>query len=205
VARGLGFRHLDSGALYRGVTLAALESGLDQPFLEGDVVGAATEAGLGLVPSGETFDVLMGGAVQGGALRSAGVTAHVSAIAALPAVRAWVNGRVREAARSSGQPVVVDGRDIGSVVFPDAQLKVFLTASPEARAGRRLRQRGDPEDAAALVREAEALAARDRADSTREASPLVRAEDAVPLDTSDLTFDAQVARIVALARERGLA
>jgi len=98
--------------------------------------------------------------------------------------------------------VVVDGRDIGTVVFPDAPVKVFLTASPEERARRRLAQRGSRIDPAELAREAEALAARDHADSTRPVAPLRAAADAVRLDTTDLSLEEQADRVVALARER---
>jgi cytidylate kinase len=100
----------------------------------------------------------------------------------------------------AGRDVVVDGRDIGTVVFPDADLKIFLTASPETRAGRRVSQRGLAPEPAQLEAEAMALAARDQADSTREVAPLRPADDAVPLDTTGLAFAEQVGRIVALAR-----
>jgi len=203
VARALGFRHLDSGALYRGVTLAVMRAGLARPFVESEVLAVSDRSAVGLEPRKGTLEVVMGGSPPGEDLRRADVTAHVSEIAALPGVRDWVNHRLREAARL-GLAVVVDGRDIGSVVFPDAQLKVFLTASPEARAHRRLRQRGDSVHDPQLKRETEALAARDRADSTRAVAPLIEAPDAVLLDTSDLAFDQQVDRIVDLARERGL-
>jgi cytidylate kinase len=95
---------------------------------------------------------------------------------------------------------VLDGRDIGTVVFPDAALKVFLTATPEARARRRLLQDGRPADPEAVRREIDALELRDAKDSSRAVAPLRQADDAVPLDTSDLTFEEQVDRIVALAR-----
>jgi cytidylate kinase len=101
-----------------------------------------------------------------------------------------------------GRDVVVDGRDIGTVVFPDADLKVFLTASPEARAGRRISQRGHVIDVDELARETAALAARDEADSARPVAPLRRADDAVDIDTTRMSFGDQVARIVDLARER---
>jgi cytidylate kinase len=97
--------------------------------------------------------------------------------------------------------VVVDGRDIGTVVFPDADLKIFLTATPEARARRRLEQRGQAVDQAELARETERLAARDRADASRAVAPLRRADDASDLDTTHLTLEAQVDRIVGLARD----
>jgi len=140
------------------------------------------------------------------AIRSERVTHRVSGLAAIPEVRHWVNVRQREAVLGHPGGVVVDGRDIGTVVFPDAPLKVFLTASPEERARRRLAQAGegaagqiDPER---LRRETEALAARDRADSTRRVAPLRAAADAVRLDTTRLSLDDQVGRVVALARQR---
>ncbi len=181
VATGLGFRHLDSGALYRGV-----------------------KWGVDLLPRPGDFEVVAAEQVPDALLRSAKVTEHVSEIAALAEVRAWVNEHLRGAARAGGA-VVVDGRDIGSVVFPEAQLKVYLTASPAARAERRLRQRGEVVDPDQLRGETEALAARDHADSTREVAPLAQAADAVALDTSHLSFQEQVARIIELARSRRLA
>jgi cytidylate kinase len=116
-------------------------------------------------------------------------------------VREWVNIHLRGLVRA-GRDVVVDGRDIGTVVFPDAILKIFLTASPEARASRRISQRGMRVDPASLAEEAALLSARDHADSTRAVAPLQRADDAVDLDTTRLGFEEQVERIVALARER---
>ena len=202
VARALGWAHLDSGALYRAITLAAL----DGP----DEVGASPQRLVALAQALPVRLVLRGGAYRpevagvdvGEAIRGERVTAHVSAVAAIPAVRDWVNARQREAATSHPQGVVVDGRDIGTVVFPEAPLKVFLTASPEARAARRLAQRGTAVSAAEVAREAQALAARDRADASRAVAPLRAARDAVQLDTTTLSFDEQVRRVVALAHER---
>ena len=205
VAEALGFRHLDSGALYRGMTLVAIRAALPSPYDEGDMLRVAEEAGLGLRPVSGGFQVVLeqGGEVLSEELRTADVTARVSQVAGLPAIRDWVNRRLRPAAIAGGA-VVVDGRDIGSVVFPEAQLKVFLTASPAARARRRLLQRGDQVDQAWLQAETNVLAARDRADSSRAVAPLTQAPDAVPLDTSEMGFEEQVDRIVSLARERGL-
>jgi len=137
------------------------------------------------------------------AIRSERVTQRVSEIAAIPEVRHWVNVQQREAVQGHARGVVVDGRDIGTVVFPDAPLKVFLTASPEERARRRLAERGGGGGGEAEVRrEAEVLAARDRADSTRAVAPLKAAADAVVLDTTRLSLEQQVQAVVALARER---
>jgi cytidylate kinase len=133
------------------------------------------------------------------ALRNAEVTSHVSAIAAIPVVREWVNSKLRAMVRA-GQNVVVDGRDIGTVVFPDADLKIFLTASPEARAGRRISQRGTAIQPEGLDAEAAALAARDHADSTRAVAPLRPAHDAIHLDTTAMGFTEQVQFIVDRAR-----
>ena len=134
-------------------------------------------------------------------LRSPEVTALVSEVSAMGPVRDWVNTRVRSAARSD-RVLVVDGRDIGTVVFPRAPVKIFLTASPEARARRRLLQQGQDPEPARVAREAARLAARDRQDSSRTIAPLTRAEDAVLLDTTDMGFEEQIGTIVRLARER---
>ncbi len=204
VAEALGFAHLDSGALYRGITLVALTEGYGpngKPFDANRMILAAEKRGLMLQFDGAGFAVYLDGAPADEAIRSAAVTANVSEVSAIPEVREWVNGRLRALARA-GQPVVVDGRDIGTVVFPDANLKVFLTASPRTRAERRLSQRGQSVDPATLERETALLAARDKADSSRAVAPLRMAQDAVPLDGTDLSFDQQVAQIAEWARAR---
>jgi len=204
VAEAIGFNHLDSGALYRAITAVALDeavaAGLDNPLAlpPESVLRAAEDRGLMLQPDGAAFAAYLDGEPAEGRLRSAAVTAHVSAVSAVPVVREWVNARLRDLARA-GVGVVVDGRDIGTVVFPEADLKVFLTASPEARARRRLEQRGTVVEPEELRREAERLAARDRADSSRAVAPLRQAEDAVALDTTQLTLGQQVQQIVTWA------
>ncbi len=162
-----------------------------------------------LVLVDKVFRPEVAGVDVGEAIRSERVTRRVSAVAAIPEVRHWVNVQQREAALGHPRGIVVDGRDIGTVVFPDAPLKIFLTASPAERARRRFAQRAgeggggggrvDPEE---LARETAALAARDQADSTRRIAPLRPAADAVLLDTTRLSLEDQVARVVALARER---
>ena len=123
-------------------------------------------------------------------------------LAALPEVRAWVNTQQRLAVQARGdRGVVVDGRDIGTIVFPEAPLKIFLTATPDERARRRLFQRGEAVDVELVRQESKALAARDAADSNRRIAPLRPAPDAVLLDTTALTLEQQVARVVELARE----
>jgi cytidylate kinase len=208
VAEALGFAHLDSGSLYRGVTLVGIREAArrsrsgDDPL---EIVGAeailraAEDRGLMLQPDGAGFAAYLEGEPVDAEIRGAEVTARVSAVSAVPVVREWINSRLRAMVRA-GRDVVVDGRDIGTVVFPDAELKIFLTASAEARAGRRLSQRGGAVDAGGVEAETAALAARDTADSTRAVAPLMAAPDAVPLDTTAMTFSDQVRFIVELAR-----
>jgi cytidylate kinase len=152
-----------------------------------------------LQPDGAGFAAYLEGEPVDTEIRGARVTSCVSAVSAVPVVREWINSRLRAMVRA-GRDVVVDGRDIGTVVFPDADLKIFLTASPSVRAGRRITQRGANADPMLLEAEAAALAARDQADSTRQTAPLRPADDAVLLDTSTLAFPEQVTRIVGLAR-----
>jgi cytidylate kinase len=208
VAETLGFAHLDSGVLYRGVTLVALREaerrGAPRDHLLRDlepetILRAAEDRGLMLQPDGAGFCAYLGGVPIDAEIRGPMVTAHVSAVSAIPVVREWINTRLRAMVRA-GRDVVVDGRDIGTVVFPDADLKIFLTASPEARAGRRITQRGHEADRARLEAETAALAARDHADSSRPVAPLRAADDAVPLDTTTMSFQDQVRFIVELAR-----
>jgi cytidylate kinase len=163
------------------------------------ILRAAEDRGLMLQPDGVGFCPYLEGVPVSAEIRSGQVTAHVSAISAAPVIREWINSRLRAMVRA-GRDVVVDGRDIGTVVFPDADLKIFLTASPEARAGRRVIQRGLDTDAARVEAESAALAARDRADSSRPVAPLKAADDAVPLDTTEMAFADQVGFIVELAR-----
>jgi len=199
VAERLGYRHLDSGSLYRGLALAALESSLPEPWTGAGVVARGRGALLGMVPTDGGFSVVLGSRRPSDELRSPEVTARVSEVAAMPEVRDWVNVQLRHLASGSAG-VVIDGRDIGTVVFPDARLKVFLTATPGARALRRLKQQGSEVDSGQLAAETERLARRDRADSGRAVAPLVQASDARVLDTSDLSFEDQVDRIVEWAR-----
>jgi cytidylate kinase len=202
VAARLGYRHLDSGAFYRAITLAALRAGIDPEVwphlthaeLDGlDVHGRPADRGYRMTIRGEDVSA---------DIRSHQVNAHVSQMAAVPAVREWLMDALRESGARGG--LVADGRDIGTVVFPDAELKAYLIADAEERARRRLAEMG----AAGLTdddvrAEAARLMGRDAIDSGRETAPLRQADDAVVIDTTGLTFDQQVDRIVQLARERG--
>ena len=210
VAERLGWAHLDSGALYRAITLAALdtigEGGRGTlKDMEGEgwsgprIVALAEQLPVRLVLAGHVFRPEVAGVDVEEAIRSDRVTRHVSALAAIPEVRTWVNAQQRRAVAGVGG-VVVDGRDIGTVVFPEAPLKIFLTATADERARRRLSQRGQVVDVDLVRRESQALAVRDAADSTRPIAPLKPAADAVLLDTTALTLQQQVARVVELAR-----
>ncbi len=200
VAQRIGVRHVDSGAFYRALTFLALESGVPPEGWSADSVLAASSR-VGQRHTEGSVLPLIDGSVADDALRGTSVTRHVSRVAQMGPVREWVNQQVRHAAASTD--VVVDGRDIGTTVFPDAALKIFLIADPWERARRRLIQRlgrrpTDPEIAA----ETEALVARDAQDATQSGP----ARNAITIDTTSLTQEEQVDRIVALARassERG--
>lgn len=191
VAERLGWLRLDTGALYRAVTLAALRAGLhaEHPDL------GAFAAGLDLRVDRDGGLRLDGDPVPDAALRSAEVAAAVSPVSAVPAVRAALLDVQRQAAHA-GRGLVAEGRDMATVVFPDAELAVYLDALPEVRAARRLAQ--NPGEGESLEAVAAAIAARDARDSTRATAPLARAEQARLLDTSELTTEQVVARVLEL-------
>jgi cytidylate kinase len=191
VAQRLGFRHVDSGALYRAATAVAIASA-GEKFVEATVVGGLEE--ISLRPAEHSFVPVWKGKEMEEEIRAPEVTRNVSRVAQMSAVREWVNEHVRLAAE--GRDVVVDGRDIGTVVFPDADLKVFLIADPWERARRRLTQRhGRTPSDAEIADETERLVQRD----ARDATQTVQAKDAILIDTTYLTQSEQVERIVSLA------
>lgn len=192
VATRLGFCHVDSGSLYRAATAAALRRSSDSDgWTEEDVRRAV--GGITLRLTAGAVVPLLGGVELGEELRGAEVTRHVSRVAQMPRIREWVNELVRSSANEHN--VVVDGRDIGTVVFPDADLKVFLVADPWERARRRLlQQSGRTPSDHEIAEETERLVLRD----ARDATQTVQAKDAVLIDTTHLTQEAQVDRIVAL-------
>jgi cytidylate kinase len=197
VAEKLGFRHVDSGSLYRGVTAARLRAGgSPDEWSEPSVLAVARQVSLRATDRG--FVPRIHGEPADGEIRGGEVTREVSRVARMSGVRDWVNGEVRRVA--AGSDVVVDGRDIGTVVFPEAQLKIFLVADPWERAKRRLVQRLSrrPTDAE-VAEETERLVQRDARDSMQT----VQARDAILIDTTYLTQADQVERIVALARGVG--
>jgi len=194
VAAELGFRHVDSGALYRAATAAALRTApTPASWTEAQVLAAAGRVTFDPVDTG--FHARIDGESVEEELRGGAVTAAVSVVAKMPQVREWVNAMVRRAAE--GHAVVVDGRDMGTAVFPKARVKIFLVADPWERAKRRLLQRLErlPSDAE-IAEETDALVRRDAKDE----SQTQRAAEAILIDTTYLTQEQQVERIVALAR-----
>ncbi|MDG4801465.1 (d)CMP kinase [Micromonospora sp. WMMD980] len=198
LAVSLGARYLDTGAMYRALTWAVLRSGVELTDAE-SVAKVAGEADLRIGTDPQGYAVTVDGSDVSTDIRGAEVTGAVSAVAAVGAVRELLVDRQRRLIAEAGR-IVVEGRDIGSVVAPDADLKVYLTASETARA-----QRRSAEDAADVTATAADLARRDRLDSTRKVNPLQQAPDAVVLDTTELGIDEVVARLRELLTERGVA
>jgi len=195
VGEKLGYLHIDSGSLYRAATAATLRRDRDpSKWSEDDVLSASR--GIELRTARTSFYPALEGQGIEEEIRGQEVTRHVSRVAQMPRVREWVNDMVRAAA--AGRNVVVDGRDMGTVVFPKADLKIFLTADSRERAARRLRQRGTPTSEQMIVDETKRINERD----ARDARQTVAAPDAVLIDTTSLTQQEQVERIVTLA-DRG--
>lgn len=204
LARALGACYLDTGAMYRAVTWAVLRAGVDLYDTEA-VADIAGKVRLEITTDPDEQRVEVDGERVDREIRSQQVTAAVSAVSAVPAVRSSLVATQREivAEALSRCGIVVEGRDIGTVVTPDAPLKVYLTASAEERAARRSRQ--DGRTGVGQVEEVrEAMRRRDAFDSGRADSPLRAAEDAVEVDTTHLSLVEVVERLVRLARDRGL-
>lgn len=203
IAKEFGFIYLDSGALYRGVTLFAVEHSLIDDKNEVDaetLVSMLPEADLHFETDSEGSKTYMGSRCIEKEIRSLDISRKVSPVATLPAVREFVDRKLRELGRK--KRAVIDGRDIGSTVFPNAELKIFMTADPEIRAMRRMKEmegKGEKvkfEDVLANVME------RDYIDSHRKASPLTKAADAVELDNSYMTLDEQMVWIKELIADK---
>ncbi|HEU5005733.1 MAG TPA: (d)CMP kinase [Jatrophihabitantaceae bacterium] len=194
LAQRLGARYLDTGAMYRAATLAVLRA---RTRLDDAVAIAATVAAAEVSISTDPAvpAITLDGAAVDAEIRSAQVTSAVSAVSAVPAVRERLVALQREIITAGGDAagIVVEGRDIGSVVWPQARPKVYLTASPQARAQRRAGELGSGVDVATVAAD---IARRDRLDSTRATSPLARADGAVELDTTALGIDEVVQRLV---------
>ena len=195
IASELGYSYIDSGAMYRAVTLAAMEAklfdGTDAPPLERiEEVLDQVELTLKHNPDKQRTEIFLNGRMVEDLIRSMEVSAHVSYIAAISSVRR----KMVEYQRTLGREkrVVMDGRDIGTVVFPDAEIKIFLTASLEVRAGRRFRELIEKGMAAEFEEVLANLEKRDQIDSNRADSPLKMADNAILLDNSEMTLDEQM-------------
>ncbi|HZG78793.1 MAG TPA: (d)CMP kinase [Paenibacillus sp.] len=197
VAEILGYIYVDTGAMYRTVTLKALREGVDPDDAQA-LAALAERTDIRLVPEPSGQKVLMDGEDVTDGIRSQEVTSRVSKVAAVPAIRNVLVKLQRDIADRRG--VVMDGRDIGTNVLPDAEVKVFMTASVRIRAERRWLELRNKEPDATVEGLMEAIALRDKTDSERETSPLKQADDAVLLDTSQLTADEAAERIVSLCR-----
>ncbi|MGE2715544.1 (d)CMP kinase [Mycolicibacterium litorale] len=200
LARALGARYLDTGAMYRIVTLAVLRAGID-PSDAAAVAAAVGDVDLAVGYDPDEDRCFLGGEDVSAEIRGDAVTAAVSAVSAVPAVRARLVELQRRLA-DGPDSVVVEGRDIGTVVLPDADVKIFLTASAEVRARRRNTQNvasGLADDYAAVLADVQR---RDHLDSTRAVSPLRAADDALVVDTSDMSQTDVVAHLRDLVHER---
>jgi len=198
VAQRMGYLHVDTGAMYRAVTLKILRAGID-PRDEPRVAELARRANVEFRPDQSGLRVLLDGDDVTEEIRSVEVTQAVSAVSSIPAVRGALVDIQKRMGSKGG--IVLEGRDIGTVVFPDADLKIFMVADLDERVKRRhkeLRARGESSDSNALKEE---IRRRDKLDSTRKESPLVKAPDAIEVDTSGLTVEEQVEFVVCKAKE----
>ena len=199
LARALDARYLDTGSMYRIVTLAMVRAGVD--LADSAAIAAAADVPLSVGYDPDHEQSYLAGEDVSVAIRGDDVTRAVSAVSAVPAVRERLVRLQRELA-AGPTSVVVEGRDIGTVVLPDADVKIFLTASPETRARRRNDQNvaaGLPDDYATVLAD---VMRRDHLDSTRAVSPLRAADDAVIVDTSDMTQSEVIARLCELVEQR---
>lgn len=195
LARKLGFLYLDSGALYRGVTLFAQEERLISRLgaVSPELKDALQDLHLSFGSDGRLF---MGARCIEQQIRTMEVSSQVSPIAAVPYVRAWVDAQLREYGLRGR--IVMDGRDIGTAVFPEAQLKIFMTASEEVRARRRYDELKAKGEEPLLEEVVQNLRERDYIDSHRETNPLRQAADAFVLDNSELSFEEELAWVIGL-------
>jgi CMP/dCMP kinase len=198
VAELMGYVYIDTGAMYRSIALKALRRGV---LLEAtdQLTALASETRIDLRAQDGGQQVFLDGEDVTYAIRTPDVAQAASKVAVIPGVRRVLVAEQRRAGGRGG--VVMEGRDIGTVVFPDAELKIFLTASPEVRAERRWREHQQKGDAIDLLRTLEEIRERDRRDREREDSPLVRAKDAVVVDATAMEPEEVARLVVMLARE----
>ncbi|HLT54783.1 MAG TPA: (d)CMP kinase, partial [Bacillota bacterium] len=199
VAKKLSFLYIDTGAMYRAITLKALKNGINVNN-EDALLQLLMRTKIDFLQIDSEQKVLLDDIDVTEEIRSQEVTKQVSYVAKHPKVRKEMVARQREMARHKG--VVMDGRDIGSQVLPDAEVKIFLVASVEERAKRRYeenKRRGIPSDMEELIKE---IALRDRIDSEREASPLIKADGAIEIDTTSMTIQEVADRILNIAKKQ---
>ena len=200
LAERLGILYVNTGSLYRAVALKAIRSGIDTK----DAAALSrmleqTSLRYAVAADGK-LDIELDGVFPGQALRAAEIAKGASDVATIPEVRDWTLGIQRATAEKN--MIVMEGRDIGTVVFPDAKYKFFLSASPLARARRRLAQDGETVNGATLESVAAEIAARDKQDSERAVAPLKQAYDAIAVDNSDWTIEETLAHIISCIREK---
>ncbi|HED09467.1 MAG TPA: (d)CMP kinase [Caldithrix abyssi] len=199
VARRLGYIYIDTGAMYRAITRAALDAGVDMNDADAlERVARSSKITLE-IKEGQQHTFLNGRDVSG-EIRTPEIDRNITPVATHPGVRRIMVEQQRQLAQNGG--VVMDGRDIGTVVLPGAELKIFMEASIEARARRRLKEQTNGDSSLTLESIKADLARRDHADSTRADGPLKKAPDAIVIDTSHMSIEEQVEKIVQLARER---
>jgi len=201
LARRLEFDYVDSGATYRAAALKVIESGVAPDDEEG-IARVVAAADIRFVPGQQQPQVFLDGKDVTVAIRTPEVAAAASRVSRLPAVREKLIGLQRSLLKAPG--VVMEGRDIGTVVFPDADLKIFLKAEPEERARRRVRQNQEQGRPSSLQETLSAISSRDQLDARRQASPLVPAADAAILDSTRLSAEEVVEQILELARKKQL-
>ncbi len=199
LAKQLEFIYIDTGAMYRAIGLYAAQQGLEITDKDG-VIAILPEIRLELRFENGTQHILTNGTDVSGQIRTEVASMWASAVSAIPEVRAFLLDFQRSFAKANN--VLMDGRDIGTVVLPDAELKIFLTASAEARAMRRFKEQLAKGESVTFEGVLEALTKRDLQDSTRAAAPLKAAEDAVVVDTTELDLEQSIACIRQIVRER---
>lgn len=198
-AAQLGFVYVDTGALYRTIGLAVCRRGIDGTDVPG-ILATLPEIQVGLTYQDGAQHVLLDGEDVSDAIRTPQISAYASQVSSVPEVRAYLLDLQRDLARR--QSVIMDGRDIGTVILPDAKVKIFLTASSEKRAARRcaeLREKGQDVTVEGILADMER---RDALDASRAVAPLKQAEDAVLVDTSDLTLEQSIEAVLAVIRDK---
>lgn len=198
-AAQLGFVYVDTGALYRTIGLAVCRRGIDGTDVPG-ILAALPEIQVGLTYRDGAQHVLLDGEDVSDAIRTPQISTYASQVSSVPEVRAYLLDLQRDLVRR--QSVIMDGRDIGTVILPDAKVKIFLTASPEKRAARRcaeLREKGQDVTVEGILTDMER---RDALDASRAVAPLKQAEDAVLVDTSDLTLKQSIEAVLTVIRDK---